>query len=267
MRITLIGGGVMGEAMLRGILDRGLARAGDIIASDISTERCSYLKEKYGIDTAPDNRSAVEKAELVILAVKPVTLPEVMRELNGHLQPSQLVLSIVAGARIDKICQGLDHNKVIRAMPNTPAQIGEGMTLWTATGEVSREDRQKAGSILGALGKEMFSKEENYIDMATAVSGSGPAYVFTVIESLIDGAVQIGLPHQMARELVLQTVSGAAHLAQESGKHAAELRNLVTSPGGTTAEGLFQLEQGGLRALMARAVIAGYEKAKALGRE
>jgi len=265
MRISFIGGGVMGEAILRGILDRGLAQVIDILASDVSAERCSYLKEQYGVDIASDNISAVQPSDLIILAVKPVNLPAVMSELRGHLQPFQLVLSIVAGVGMNKICQGLGHEKVIRAMPNMPAQIGEGITVWTATSEVDKEDRHKAGSILAALGTEIFSKDENYIDMATAVSGSGPAYIFTVIESLIDGAVQIGLPHQLARELVLQTVSGATHFAQKTGKHPAELRNLITSPGGTTAQGLLQLEEGGLRALMVKAVIAGYEKAKTLG--
>lgn len=267
MRITFVGSGVMGEAVLQGILDKGLVEAGDIIASDISTERRSYIKNKYSVDTTPDNRSAIKKADLILLAVKPVSLNELMAQLKGCLQPEQLVLSIVAGAKVDKLCQGLDHRKVIRAMPNMPAQIGEGITVWTATGEVGEEERQKAGAVLGALGIEVFSKDEHYIDMSTAVSGSGPAYVFTVIESLIDGAVQIGLPHKLAREMVLQTVSGATHMVQKSGKHPAELRNMVTSPGGTTAQGLLQLEEGGLRALMARAVIAAYDKAKELGRE
>ncbi len=267
MQIAFMGGGVMAEAIIRGILDRGLVEAGDIVASDISTERLSYLKERYGVITKSDNRSAVERAEVVILAIKPVTLPEVMRGLKGCLSPEQLVLSIVAGATVAKICQGLDHNKVIRAMPNTPAQIGEGITMWTATGEVKEDDREKARSILGALGKVVFSQDEKYVDMATAVSGSGPAYVFAIIEALTDAAVHIGLPHELAQELVLQTISGSTHLAQKSGKHPAELRNQVTSPGGTTAQGLLQLEEGGLRALLARAIIAGYEKSKALGKE
>ncbi|MFC2018035.1 pyrroline-5-carboxylate reductase [Chloroflexota bacterium] len=267
MRITFVGSGVMGEAILQGILDKGLVEAGDVRASDISAERRSYIKDRYGVDTSEDNRSAIEKADLIVLAVKPVSLPEVMIQLKGCLDPGQLVLSIVAGAKVDRVCQGLEHRKVIRAMPNMPAQIGEGITVWTATGEVKEEDRQRAGAILGALGVEVFCKDEHYIDMSTAVSGSGPAYVFTVIESLIDGAVQIGLPHKLAREMVLQTVSGATHMVQESGKHPAELRNMVTSPGGTTAQGLLQLEEGGLRALMARAIIAAYEKAKDLGRE
>ena len=267
MQITFIGGGVMAESIIRGILDRGLVEAGDIVASDISTERNSHLKERYSVVTTSDNRSAVKRAEVIILAVKPVSLPEVMMELKGYLQPGQLVLSIVAGATVARICQGLDHKKVIRAMPNMPAQIGEGITMWTATSEVNEGDRQKARSVLGALGRELFAKDEKYVDMATAVSGSGPAYVFAIIEALIDAAVHIGLPHELARELVLQTISGSTHLAQKSGRHPAELRNLVTSPGGTTAQGLLQLEEGGLRALLARAIIAGYEKSKALGKE
>ena len=267
MRITFIGGGVMAEAIIKGILNRGLVKAGDIMASDVITDRLSYLKEKYGLVTTSDNRSAIEGAEVIVLAIKPVSLPDAMRKLKGCLKPGQLVLSIVAGVTVDRICQGLDHRIVIRAMPNMPAQIGEGITVWTATSEVKEVDKQKARSVLEALGREIFTEDEKYVDMATAVSGSGPAYVFAIIEALVDAAVHIGLPHDIAQELVLQTISGSTHLAQNSGRHPAELRNLVTSPGGTTAEGLLQLEGGGLRALLARAIIAGYEKSKALGKD
>jgi len=266
MRISFIGGGIMGEAMIRGILDKGLAKVGDIVASDISEERRFYLKKKYGVATVSDNRSAAEKTEVIVLAVQPVSLPEVMRGLKGFLQPKQMVLSIVAGVAVASLCHGLDHKAVVRAMPNMPAQIGEGVSVWTAASEVKKEQKQKARSILSALGKEFFASDERYLDMATAVSGSGPAYIFLIIESLIDAAVHLGLPRELAQELVLETVSGATHLAQKWGKHPAELRNLVTSPGGTTAEGLLQLEEGGLRALLAQAIIASYEKAKALGK-
>jgi len=266
MRISFIGGGIMGEAMIRGILDKGLAKVGDIVASDISEERRFYLKKKYGVATVSDNRSAAEKTEVIVLAVQPVSLPEVMRGLKGFLQPKQMVLSIVAGVAVASLCHGLDHKAVVRAMPNMPAQIGEGVSVWTAASEVKKEQKQKARSTLSALGKEFFASDERYLDMATAVSGSGPAYIFLIIESLIDAAVHLGLPRELAQELVLETVSGATHLAQKWGKHPAELRNLVTSPGGTTAEGLLQLEEGGLRALLAQAIIASYEKAKALGK-
>ena len=265
MKITFVGGGVMGEAIIKGILANGSTMPRDIIASDINSERLSSLKQGYGIETSENNRQAVEASDVVVLAVKPQNLKAITEELRGGLQPHQLVLSIIAGATIATITNSLEHSAVVRAMPNTPAQIGEGMTVWTASSEVSQSQKEAAQSILGALGKEVYVPDEKYIDMATAVSGSGPAYIFLVMEALIDVAVDIGLPRDMAEDLVLHTVLGAARLAQETGKYPKELREMVTSPGGTTEKGLLQLEQGDLRALIARAVIAAYEKAKELG--
>ena len=264
MQLTFIGGGVMAEAMIQGILNQELTSPQSIVASDISAQRCEFLSQRHGVSTVSDNRSALEKAEVIILAIKPQVLGKVMEELKGLFQPAQLVLSIVAGATLTALEQGLNHRVLVRAMPNTPAQIGEGMSVWTATTEVSREQKEMAQSILGALGTVIFVPDEKFIDMATAVSGSGPAYIFLTIESLIDAAVHIGLPQELARELVVQTVSGSAHLVQATGKHPAELKNQVTSPGGTTAEGLLRLEQGGIRALFTQAVIAAHQKAKGL---
>ena len=262
MPIAFIGGGVMAEAMIRGILSQGLVANYDIIVSDISAERRSYLSQKYGVAIAPDNRTAIERAEVIVLAILPQSLAEVMEELKGSIKPQQLVLSIVARAKITTIRQGLSHLNIARAMPNLAAQVGQGMSVWTVASGVNELRKGKARSILSAIGKEIFVHDERYIDMATAVSGSGPAYIFTVIESLIDAAVHIGLPRELAEPIVLQTVLGATHLVQETGKHPAELRNLVTSPGGVTAEGLLQLEKGGLRAILSQAIIAAYEKAK-----
>jgi pyrroline-5-carboxylate reductase len=264
MKIAFIGGGNMGEAIIRGILKKGLYQAGDIAASDVSQSRRSFLSSQYGITSLPDNRAAAERAETVVLAVKPVSLPEVMADLKGSLRSEQTVISIAAGISLEKISRGLDRPSVIRAMPNMPAQIGEGITVWTATNEATGEDKRRAADVLSAIGKQIFVADERQVDMATAVSGSGPAYVFLIIESLTDAAVRIGLRRDLAHELVLETLSGSTHMARESGTHPAELRNLVTSPGGTTAEGLHQLEEGSLRALLARAIVAGYEKAKAL---
>jgi pyrroline-5-carboxylate reductase len=264
MRIAFIGGGVMGEAMIRGILGQGLAKPQDIIASDIDPERLSALGQGYGINTSADNRQAMEGAEVVVLAIKPQNLNEALAGIRGPAQ-GQLILSIVAGASIAAIATGLGHNLVVRAMPNTPAQIGEGITVWTASDEVSQGQKEMAQAILGALGKEIYVSDEKYLDIATAVSGSGPAYIFLVIEALVDAAVHIGWPRETAVELVLQTVLGAARLAQATGKQPAELRKMVTSPGGTTEQALLQLEQGGLRAVIERAVTAAYEKAKILG--
>ncbi len=211
------------------------------------------------------NRLAADRGEVVVLAIKPQNLAEVMAELNGQLKPAQLVLSIIAGVRINTLCLGLNHSHVIRAMPNTPAQIGEGMSVWTATAEVTEQQREWASSILGAMGKEIYVDDEKYLDMATAVSGSGPAYLFLFVESLVDAAVHIGLPRDMAQELVLETILGSGHLMEKSDKSPAELRRMVTSPGGTTAEALLQLDKGGFANLLMQAVTAAYDKAKRLG--
>ncbi len=265
LRIAFIGGGNMGEAMLSAVLDRGLSQPRAITVSDISEPRRQHLEQKYGVAVTSSNQQAVDRADVVVLAIKPQNLVEVMAELSGQLKPAQLVLSIIAGARIDTLCLGLNHNCVVRAMPNTPAQIGEGMSVWAATPEVTEPQKGWAGSILGAMGKEIYVDDEKYIDMATAVSGSGPAYIFLFIESLVDAAMHIGLPRGIAQELVLKTILGSGHFVQRSGKPLAELRSMVTSPDGTTAEALLQLEKGGFSELVKQAVSAAYNKAKRLG--
>lgn len=264
MKIAFIGGGVMGEAMIRGILGKGLTMPQEIMANDISAKRLSSLEKLYGIGVTDEYGITLEGADVIVIAVKPQNLPGLMPQLHGHLKHGQLVLSIIAGAAIETITGGLEHRSVIRAMPNTPAQIGKGMIVWTSSNEVSQRQRETARSILGALGREIYVPDEKYIDMATAVSGSGPAYVFLVMEALVDAAIHIGLPHEMAEELVLETVVGASLLAKETGTPPKELREMVTSPGGTTAQAISKLEDGGLRDLVLRAVIAAYEKAKAL---
>lgn len=264
MRISFIGGGVMGEAMIKSVLAKGVAAPADITVSDVSQSRRDTMNERYSVKTTASNREAADGAEAVVLAVKPQDLSKVLGEVKG-LSPQQLVLSIVAGATLDSLRQGLDHPCLVRAMPNMPAQIGEGMTVWTATGEVNQQQREKAQSILAALGEELYVSSEKYIDMATALSGSGPAYVFLVIEALTDAGVHIGLPRDVAEKLVTETMLGSTRAVKVTGRHPAELRNMVTSPGGTTTEGLLQLETGGLRSLLLQAVIAAYDKAQKLG--
>ena len=264
MKISFIGGGMMGEAIVKSVLSNGVAKPADITASDVSQARRDILKKNYGIKAVASNKEAGKGAEVVVLAVKPQELGKVLGEMKD-LTSQQVVLSIVAGATLETIRAGLGHTRLVRAMPNMPAQIGEGMTVWTATAEVNQKQREMAQSILAALGKEIYVSSEKYIDMATAVSGSGPAYVFLVIEALVDAGVHIGLPREMAEKLVVQTVLGSARAVEVMGKHPAELKNMVTSPGGTTTEGLLQLEAGKLRSLLLQAVIAAYNKAKALG--
>jgi pyrroline-5-carboxylate reductase len=262
-RIAFIGGGAMGEAMIRCLLTKNVVASQDMLVSDVSQVRRELLKKEYGVNTVADNREAAKNADLIILAVKPQNLTQVMGEIKG-LAPNQLILSIVAGATISNLGQGLGHSCLIRAMPNTPAQIGEGMTMWTATAGVGQKQRNLARTVLGALGKEICVTDEKYMNMATAVSASGPAYVFLFIEAFVDAGVHIGLPRDMAQTLVMQTILGSAHTVEKTGKHPADLRNLVTSPGGTTTEALLQLEKGRFRSLLFEAVAAAYEKAKRL---
>ncbi len=267
MKIAFIGGGNMGEAMLSAILDKKLSQPESICVSDVAQARRQYLEQEYGVTVTGDNRLAVGKGEVMVLAIKPQNLAQVMAELSGQLKPTQLVLSIVAGARMDALRRGLNHDRIVRAMPNTPAQIGEGISMWAATAEVTEQQREWANSILSAIGKEIYVDDEKYIDMATAVSGSGPAYFFLLVELIVEAAVRIGLPHPMARELVLETMIGSGHLIQKSGKEPAELRRMVTSPGGTTAAALAELEKGGFANLIGQAVGAAYHRAKTLGGE
>jgi pyrroline-5-carboxylate reductase len=263
MRIAFVGGGAMGEAIVKCLLTKKVAAPQDIVVSDVSPLRRELLSKEYGVGTLADNGRAVGNADLAILAVKPQNLPQVMEEIKG-LSPEQVVLSIVAGATLARLCQGLNHSSVVRAMPNMPAQIGEGMTVWTATIEIKQRQKELAQTVLGALGKEIYIADEKYLDMATALSGSGPAYVFLFIEALVDAGVHIGLPRDIAQGLVIQTVLGSTSAVEKTGKHPAHLRNMVTSPGGTTTEALLQLEKGGFRSLLLEAVAAAYKKAERL---
>ena len=265
MRLAFIGSGVMGEAIVAAVLKRGLAQPADVTACDVVAQRREHLSQAYGIATAEHATDAVAAAELVVLAVKPQEFPAVARDLRGRLAVGQTAVSIMAGVSLAALREGLGHEAIVRAMPNTPAQVGEGMTVWTATEGVSASARDDVHRVLGALGQELYVAEEKYVDMATAVSGSGPGFVFLVMEAMIDAAVHIGLRREMATAMVLQTVLGSARYAQASGRHLADLRNQVTSPGGTTAEGLLALEEAGVRAAFAQAIIAAYERARQLG--
>ena len=265
MKLAFIGGGAMGEAILAAVLTKGLAAASDVTACDVLEGRRAHLEGSYGIRTAEKGASAVDGADLVVLAVKPQEFMAVGRDLDGRLNSGQTVLSIMAGVRIETVREALNHKAIVRASPNTPAQIGEGISIWTSTTETSAEAREAARSVLVATGQEIYVAEEKYIDMATAVSSSGPAYVFLVMEAFIDAAVHIGLRRDMAEAMVIQTVLGSARYAQATGKHLAELRNQVTSPGGTTTEGLLALEKAGLRAAFVKAIEAAHSKARRLG--
>ena len=265
MRISFIGGGVMAEAIIGGILEAGIASADGVSVGEPVESRRRYLEDTYGLATYADNLEAVEGANLTVLAVKPQSLPYALPQLSGKLADDNTVLSIVAGANMKTLRSGLAHDAVIRVMPNTPAQIGAGMTMWTAADSVSEDARSATRDILRTLGEEVYAYDEGMIDMATALSASGPAYVFLFIEALIDAGVYLGLARDVSRQLALQTALGSTQLVKDSGRHPAELKDMVTSPGGTTIEALRALEDGGFRAAVFDAVSAAYEKSRALG--
>jgi pyrroline-5-carboxylate reductase len=265
-RIAFIGPGVMAEAMIAGLLRKKLAKPENVIAAGPREERGVELQKKYGIRSTTDNSAAVAGADVVVLSVKPQRLSEVMKGLKGIRADAQ-VLSIVAGASLKKIGTGLKHKAVVRSMPSTPGQIGEGITVWTCSKEVTEEQQEMTRGILGALGEEVFVEDESYLDMATALSGTGPAYVFLFTEALIDAGVHMGFPRRIAEQLVLQTIKGSASFYEAAGRHPATLRNQVTSPGGTSAEALYYLEKAGFRTAISRAVWAAYQRSLELGKE
>ena len=284
-RLAFVGVGVMAESMIAGLLSKQLVAPAQIAGSHPRAARRAELEERYRIRMFESNREAAASAQgveraaapsvpgagapgsIVVLAVKPQKLRGVLQELKDALQPDQLVLSIIAGARIETIAGELLHPAVVRVMPNTPAQIGQGMTVWAATPQVNGQQEGQVRALLGALGRELRVDEERQIDMATALSATGPTYVFLVMEALIDAGVHMGFSREVARELVLQTVLGSTLFAMESHKHPAELRNMVTSPGGTSAEAIYQMEKGSLRTILSKAVYAAFQRAVALGQK
>ncbi|MGB1286704.1 MAG: pyrroline-5-carboxylate reductase [Aggregatilineales bacterium] len=258
--IGFIGSGAMGSAMIGGLLSKNLIDPSSIIASDIHPEHGERLTAKYGIRFTTDNLEAAEVADILILSVKPQVLDRVLAPFRGRVDHVSLILSIVAGARMRGIIGELLNSRVVRAMPNTPGQIGEAMTVWCAAHEVLEKQRQQAKLILGALGDQLYVEDERLLDMATALNGSGPAYVFLFMEAMIDAGVRMGFSHRDASRIVMQTFKGATHYAQESGLHPALLRNQVTSPGGTTAAALYELEKQNFRTAVAEGIHAAYTR-------
>jgi pyrroline-5-carboxylate reductase len=270
--LAFIGCGVMAEAMIAGLLRKNLVKPEQIIASHPRQNRREELREKYNIRMVESNDEAVKNVyendnSVIALCVKPQRLPGVLKELKGVVLSNQLVLSIIAGAKIETISEALGNEKIVRAMPNTPSQIGAGITAWTCTEAVSDSECSQIKALLTALGRELFVETENMIDMATSLSATGPTYIFLVMEALTDAGVHMGFSREMAKELVQETMLGSVLFAMESHKHPAELRNMVTSPGGTSADAIYQMEKGGLRTVLSKAVYAAYQRAVALGQK
>jgi pyrroline-5-carboxylate reductase len=272
-RLAFIGCGVMAEAVIAGLLRKQLVSPAQIVGSHPRAARREELNAKYGIEMFEQNKETAlavypdgpDSSSLLVLTVKPQRLRRVLEELKGSIHQDQLVVSVVAGAKIETIADELLHAAVVRTMPNTPAQIGEGVTAWTPSAAVNEKQETQVCAMLNALGKAVRVENERQIDMATALSATGPTYIFLVMEALIDAGVHMGFSRHVAQELVHQTMLGAVLFARESHKHPAELRNMVTSPGGTSAEAIYQMEKGSLRTVLSKAVWAAFQRAESLG--
>lgn len=272
LHLAFIGCGVMGESMAAGLLRKELVDPKNVVASHPRESRRNELADKYGIKVFEHNADAAKamignENSATVLCVKPQRLGRVLADLEGVLRLNQLVVSIIAGATIEHLADELGTAKIVRAMPNTPSQIGAGITAWTCTDAVGDRERGHVREILAALGKELFVETENMIDMATSLSATGPTYIFMVMEALTDAGVHLGFSRDMAKELVQETMLGSVKFAMESHKHPAELRNMVTSPGGTSAEAIYQMEKGSLRTVLSKAVYAAYKRAGELGKK
>lgn len=266
--LAFIGGGVMGEAMIKSLLRSGALTPRQITLSEPNTDRRDLVSDRYDVHACSDNADCARHADIIVLSVKPQVMDKVFDDLRDTIKPDALIFSIAAGISISTMREGLGgHEPVVRVMPNTPAQIGQGISVWTCTDRVSEMQREQAVIILKAMGEEIFVEDEHYLDMATALSGTGPAYVFLFMEALIDAGVHMGFSRPVAERLVAQTIKGSVDYASSSKLHAAQLRNQVTSPGGTTAAALYQLEKGGFRTVISKAVWAAYERSIALGKK
>ena len=268
--LSFIGCGVMGESMVAGLLREEIVSPSQIAASHPRADRRAELETKHGIKVFADNAAAAsafpDSESVVILCVKPQRFRSVLKDLAGSIKPNQLVISIVAGAGIEAISETLNNHLVVRAMPNTPSQIGAGMTAWTCSPDVDEGHKEQVKIMLSALGKEIFVETENMIDMATSLSATGPTYIFMVMEAMTDAGVHLGFSREISKELVQQTMLGSVQFAIESQKHPAELRNMVTSPGGTSAEAIYQMEKGALRTVLSKAIYGAYKRAVELGK-
>lgn len=263
--LGFVGAGNMAEAMIRGILDAKLLPPGEIFATDIRAERVAELRGRYGIAGAADLSTLLSACDTIVFAVKPQSLPEVLRETAGAGARGKFFISIAAGTRTATFLDALGgESEVARAMPNTPAQVGMGSTGIFFSPRVAAERKAWARAIFSSFGSVAEFPREDLLDVVTALSGSGPAYVFLFIEALADGAVRSGMGREDAILLAASTVEGAARMVRESGRHPAQLKDLVTSPGGTTAAGIAALERGAFRGTVMDAVFAAWQRCREL---
>lgn len=263
--LVFIGSGQMAEAMIGGLLNKKIVSADQIVAAGPREHRAHELTARYNIRATTDNLAAAKVADIVVLSAKPQMFDDLLPAESDALAHCDFVISIAAGLSLDYLVRQFKNPRAVRAMPNTPSKIGQGISVWTTTQEVDDAQREQAHLILSAFGEAIYVDKEDYLDMATALSGTGPAYVFMFIEAMIDAGVHLGFSRRVARQLVLQTLRGSVEYALHSDEHEVTLRNQVTSPGGTSAEAVYHLERGGFRTVISRAVWAAYQRSVALG--
>lgn len=264
--IGFIGAGNMAEALIRGLVRGGHVPASRVVASLPRRERLDELKTTYGIDVTTDNRELAKRCGLVVLSVKPQIMDKVLREIGDVIESGTLVVSIAAGVDTETIEEALAEGvRVVRAMPNTPALVGAGATAISPGKHASEADLAAAKALFDAVGITV-QLDESHLDAVTGLSGSGPAYIFLILEALADAGVKVGLSRRNAQRLAAQTVMGSAKLLLETDEHPGRLKDMVTSPGGTAIAGLHTLEEGGLRTTLINAVETATKRARELGR-
>lgn len=265
-RIAFIGGGNMAEAMIRGIIRGGICDPKKILVSDISPDRLKFLKEKYGIDARSSNIEAFKISDLIVLSIRPIVVDSVLSEIRDLSDPSKLIISIVTGIPISRIAEGLGRKaRVIRAVPNLPVLVGEGLTAISPGKGVTDEDIERISALFNSVGRSVVL-DERFLDAVTGLAGSGPAFAFLVIEAMADGGVKMGLPRDTAMLLAAQTLLGSARMVVETGEHPGSLKDRVASPGGTTIAGLHRLEKEGVRGAIISAIEAATIRAGELGK-
>ena len=262
--VGFIGTGNMAEALIRGLLSAGACAPGDVWGSDPRPERCREIEAKYKIHATTDNCEVARRAAILVLSVKPQVMAAVLTEIAPSIGPKTLVVSIAAGIPLAVLEDALPGRRVVRTMPNTPALVGAGATALAAGGHATPEDLQAAKRIFDSVGMTVIL-EEAQLDAVTGLSGSGPAYMFLIIEALSDAGVKVGLSRYNAQALAAQTVLGSAKLLLDTGEHPGRLKDMVTSPGGTAIAGLHTLEEGGLRTTLINAVEAATRRSRELG--
>jgi len=265
-RLGFIGAGNMAEAIIRGVLASGKVSPGEIMASDSNFERLNVIVEGFGIEGHNKNFEVAKRADIIILAVKPQVMDKALAEIKDEISDEKLVVSIAAGINLGQLQSGLKKgSKIVRVMPNTPALVLSGISAICPGKGVSEEDKKAVFAIFDAVGESVLLENEGLMDAVTGLSGSGPAFVYTFIEALSDAGVKVGLPRDISIRLATQTVYGSAKVVKELERHPAELRDMVTSPGGTTIAGMGVLEEKGFRASIISAVEAATKRSRELG--